>query len=146
MIREVLLSLVYIIFFIWIIKKGKFFSVEGISRNWFAGVFILKILCGIALQIIYTKYYTDRNEAGIYKFFYYSLKGKKKELFVAIFAIPSVLLWSSGLLKESFELFVLGMLLYIFYLIIHDKATVIRVSLLLAFLFLHVLIKFYILL
>src|SRR6185503_19606940 len=69
MLTEILLSLLYIFVFTWIIKSWKFFSIQDISTNWIVAIFILKIVCGITLQIIYTKYYTNRDDADIYKFF-----------------------------------------------------------------------------
>jgi hypothetical protein len=49
---------------------------------------------------------------ALYKFFVLYLKEKKRELFFAVFLIPSVLFWSSGVLKEAILLFGMGMLLY----------------------------------
>jgi hypothetical protein len=183
----------------------EFFYLEGISRNAILGVFVLKILAGLAVWAIYTFYYTDRSTADIYKYFddskilfaslsthpadyfkmltgignntpafdhYYSemhywarkidssiyndshtiirfnalvrlfsfgyynvhtvficflsltgltaiyktfdqhLKDKKKELFFAVFLLPSVLFWGSGVLKEGLIFFALGLLIY----------------------------------
>jgi len=52
---------------------------------------------------------------GLYKTFVPFLKNKKRELIVAVFLIPSVLFWGSGVLKESLILFVFGMLIYFFF-------------------------------
>lgn len=49
---------------------------------------------------------------AIYKTFYPALHDKKQELFVAVFLIPSVLFWGSGVLKEGIILFALGLLIY----------------------------------
>src|ERR1051325_8079488 len=55
---------------------------------------------------------------GIYKTFVPYLRNKKNLLAPAVFLLPSVLLWSSGVLKEGFLLFGMGMLLYHFHCII----------------------------
>jgi len=246
MIIEILLSLGYLIFFLWIIGRWKFFSVENIPVRWIALVFVLKVLCGICLEAIYTYYYSLGRNADIFKYFddsavlynsifsnpkhffqlllgihsspdylqpyyqkmqwwqasfnelffndartmirlnalmrflsfgYYnvhvvffnflSLAGltalykvfSKSEndipahrkslfcrlLFAGVFLLPSVLLWGSGVLKETFELFVLGMLLYVFFKIANDKITTLRVFFFLFFFFLQFIIKFYVL-
>jgi len=51
---------------------------------------------------------------AIYKTFVSFLKNKKKELVCAIFLIPSVLFWGSGVLKEGILFFALGLLVYHF--------------------------------
>jgi hypothetical protein len=202
---EILLTLAYTLLFIFVINKMEFFNLNGISRRAISGVFILKIIAGLALWAIYTFYYTDRSMADIYKYFddskilfdalsvrpvdylkmltgignntpafdhYYSemhywarkidsgiyndshtiirfnafirlfsfgyynvhtvficflsllgltaiyktfdthLQDKKRELFFAVFFLPSVLFWGSGVLKEGLIFFALGMLIY----------------------------------
>jgi hypothetical protein len=49
---------------------------------------------------------------ALYKFFVTFLSDRKRELFFAIFLLPSVLFWGSGVLKEAILLFGMGMLLY----------------------------------
>ena len=49
---------------------------------------------------------------GIYKTFVTPLQDKKKELMLAVFFLPSVLFWGSGVLKEGLILFALGLLIY----------------------------------
>jgi hypothetical protein len=48
---------------------------------------------------------------GIYKFFIADLKDKKILLALSIYFVPSVLLWTSGLIKEAFIVSFLGLLL-----------------------------------
>lgn len=48
----------------------------------------------------------------IYKFFETGWKNNKYLLYVSIFYLPSVLFWTSGLLKEGLLMFSLGVLLY----------------------------------
>ena len=66
---EILLVTAYASLFIFLIAKMKFFECDGISRGAIQGVFILKILFGILLYLVYTFYYTDRSTADIYKYF-----------------------------------------------------------------------------
>ena len=70
---------------------------------------------------------------GILKFFLTYLNDKKKELFVIIFLIPSVLFWGSGVLKEGLILFAMGMLLYHFHLSLNEKIPSMRILLILFF-------------
>lgn len=49
---------------------------------------------------------------AIYKTFVTHLQDKKIELLIAVFLLPSVLLWSSGVLKEGLIFFALGLLIY----------------------------------
>ncbi|MBI5218168.1 MAG: hypothetical protein HY958_04480 [Bacteroidia bacterium] len=195
----------YTALFVFIICKIKFFNIPGISNKTLPVLFIIKVLCGIFLALIYTYYYKQRETADIYKFFddgkivygfafshpldylrivtgidgdaphlkkyydlitywhrnfnydlyndyktmirfnaisclfsfgYYSvnsvfmsfisftglaaiyktfypwLKDKKNELLVAVFLVPSVLLWTSGVLKEGLIMFGMGILIY----------------------------------
>jgi hypothetical protein len=59
---------------------------------------------------------------ALYKFFVGYLADKKKELFFAIFLLPSVLFWGSGVLKEAILLFGMGMLLYNLEKLTREKA------------------------
>jgi hypothetical protein len=66
---EYLLSLFYTIVFIYLIYKIPFFKAEGLSAKVLSVIFVIKILAGIAMSLIYTYYYTDRNTADIFKYF-----------------------------------------------------------------------------
>lgn len=66
---EILLTITYTALFIFIINKMKFFDIEGLSKRTLSGIFILKILFGLLLWVVYTFYYTDRSTADIYKYF-----------------------------------------------------------------------------
>lgn len=66
---EIALSLLYIVFFLWIIRKSAFFLVPGLSRRAISLLFLLKVVAGVAVWAIYTFYYTDRLSADIYKYF-----------------------------------------------------------------------------
>jgi hypothetical protein len=205
MTMEFLLTATYTFLFIFIICRMRFFEAEGLSKRAICGIFMLKIISGLALWAIYTFYYTDRSTADIYKYFddskvisdalwthpsdyfkmltgignntpqfdhYYSemhywarkidssiyndshtiirfnallrlfsfgyynvhtvvicflsltgltaiyktfipfLRDKKRELIFAVFLLPSVLFWGSGVLKEGLIFFTLGLLIY----------------------------------
>lgn len=204
---ELLLILAYTSFFIFLIIKLPFFKADGLSTRSLSLLFILKIVFGLLLWIIYTFYYDNRTTADIYKYFddseilfnalktkpidyfkmltgigndtpafdaYYSnmhywarknslgsyndghtvirfnafirlfsfgfytvhtvflcffsligltaiykvflpfLKDKKRALILAVFLLPSVLFWGSGVLKEGLLFFTLGLFLYYF--------------------------------
>lgn len=49
--------------------KWKFFSVTAVSKKIIVLVFILKVLAGVGLILIYDKYYGDRSTADIFKYF-----------------------------------------------------------------------------
>lgn len=51
---------------------------------------------------------------AIYKTFVPFFENKKRELFCAVFLLPSVLFWGSGVLKEGLLFFTLGLLVYFF--------------------------------
>lgn len=234
---EILLITAYASLFIFLIAKMKFFSYEGISRSAIQGVFILKILFGILLSVIYTYYYTDRSTADIYKYFddskvlfdalftkpqdyfqmlfaigndtpyfdtYYNqmnhwyreydsnlyndshtvirfnavarlfsmgvynvhtvficflsllgltaiyktfipaMKGKSLLLYGAVFLIPSVLFWGSGVLKEGLLFFGLGFLIYYSHKIIDGELSLKNISWILFSIVLLALTKFYV--
>lgn len=204
---ELLLFLAYTSLFIFLIHKLRFFKAPGLSSRSLSAVFILKILFGLLLWLIYTYYYPNRTTADIYKYFddsavlfdalkmkpihyikmllgigndtpefdpYYSqmhywsrsnslgtyndghtvirfnafvrlfsmgfytihtvfmcfvsligftavykafvlyLTDKQRELFLAVFLLPSVLFWGSGVLKEGLLFCTLGLLIYFF--------------------------------
>jgi hypothetical protein len=54
---------------LWLISRSKFFSIEGTKREYFYGLFLLKVLAGVVLIVIYTYYYTDPAKADIYRYF-----------------------------------------------------------------------------
>ena len=70
---------------------------------------------------------------GIYKTFAPYLSDKKKELFVILFFLPSVLFWGSGVLKEGLILWVMGMLLYHFHKLVSEKYSFYAITMVLLF-------------
>jgi hypothetical protein len=55
--------------FLFIIQKWRFFRMGNIPVRWFQIAFLLKVLSGIVLGLIYTYYYKDRSTADIWKYF-----------------------------------------------------------------------------
>lgn len=66
---EFLLSLAYTAIFIFLISKMSFFVVEGVSKKTLQVAFIVKIISGFLLSLIYTYYYTNRLAADTFKFY-----------------------------------------------------------------------------
>jgi hypothetical protein len=68
-----LLHLVLFAFFLagalWLISRSDFFRIEGIGREYLYGLFLLKVVAGVSLILIYTYYYTDPSKADIYRYF-----------------------------------------------------------------------------
>ncbi|CAN5123234.1 hypothetical protein BH09BAC5_BH09BAC5_26210 [soil metagenome] len=63
------LLLIYTIIFFFIIRKVKFFHLEGLGK-WTPSIFFgIKLIAGVALWAIYTFYYTDRSASDIWKYF-----------------------------------------------------------------------------
>ncbi len=83
---------------------------------------------------------------GIYKTFTIYLADKKKELFIAVFFLPSVLFWGSGVLKEGLILWTMGMLLYHFHKLITEKYSFYHMAMILVFTWLLAITKIYLLL
>jgi len=92
---EILLTILYALLFIFLIYKIKFFRIEGFPIRAVAVVFILKILAGVSMYLIYTYYYSDRATADIFKYFddskvmYDALWNKPVDFFKMIFSIQN---------------------------------------------------------
>ncbi|MBU0489709.1 MAG: hypothetical protein KKA07_07375 [Bacteroidetes bacterium] len=65
----ILLTILYTALFIFLIYTLGFFRDSGISRRSLTIVFILKILSGFVMFVVYTKYYPDRQTADIFKYY-----------------------------------------------------------------------------
>ncbi|MFC2176657.1 hypothetical protein ACFLR1_06800 [Bacteroidota bacterium] len=59
----------YTALFLLAISKMAFFRVGKIPVSWFQGAFVLKVLSGFLLYLVYTYYYTDRSTADIWKYY-----------------------------------------------------------------------------
>ena len=63
------LTLTFTAFLLFLIPRMKFFHLGSIPIKWLQGVFILKVLSGFVLYLIYTYYYTDRSTSDIWKYY-----------------------------------------------------------------------------
>src|SRR3954470_13055434 len=63
------LLLLYTLIIFYSIYKLKFFQLEGLGKWTPSLFFLLKIIAGIALWLVYTYYYTDRSTSDIWKYF-----------------------------------------------------------------------------
>jgi len=81
---------------------------------------------------------------ALYKFFVTYMSDRKRELFFAVFLLPSVLFWGSGVLKEAILLFGMGMLLYNMDKLTRQKVNVWAIIWLLFSLLLLIYTKYYI--
>lgn len=66
---EWIITIAYLLLFIWIINKWGFFKRSGLSNRFLVFVFLLKFSAGLFLTYIYSHHYTVRNEADIFKYF-----------------------------------------------------------------------------
>ena len=64
------------------------------------------------VHLIFMCFITFLGLTAIYKTFYFYLKEAKNFLFVAVFLVPSVLFWGSGIFKEGVVIMALGILFY----------------------------------
>ena len=63
------LTLGFMAFFLFLIGKINFFRIGNIPIRWFQGAFILKVLSGFLLYLIYKYYYSDRSTSDIWKYY-----------------------------------------------------------------------------
>lgn len=63
------LTLGYVALFLFLISKMKFFCVGTIPTRWFQAAFVMKVMSGFLLYLVYTFYYTDRSTADIWKYY-----------------------------------------------------------------------------
>ena len=82
---------------------------------------------------------------ALYRFFYKLFLDKTRLLFVAVFLLPSVVFWGSGVLKEGLLIFALGVFLFIIQKILERKFSVLKLIFLAGGLLLLFVTKFYIL-
>ncbi|MFA4851270.1 MAG: hypothetical protein WC599_02015 [Bacteroidales bacterium] len=80
---EYLITLLYTIVFIFILNNMSFFRAEGLSKKTLSVIFVIKILAGITMSLVYTYYYTDRYTADIFKYF-----DDSKVMYDALFKKP----------------------------------------------------------
>ncbi|PKP21134.1 MAG: hypothetical protein CVU05_07445 [Bacteroidetes bacterium HGW-Bacteroidetes-21] len=66
---ELLLVSAYVIVFLIIIRFSSFYKIPGISFYFIGGLFLLKVLAGVAMYFIYLKYYKTTESADIFNYF-----------------------------------------------------------------------------
>ncbi len=82
---------------------------------------------------------------GIYKALHPFFERQRKELTFAVFLIPSVLFWGSGVLKEGLLIFGLGVLIYQLFKLIKGEVSIFGIAAGLAAMVLLLYVKFYVL-
>ncbi|RKX17018.1 MAG: hypothetical protein DRP35_11670, partial [Candidatus Zixiibacteriota bacterium] len=99
----------------------------------------------IVIHTLFMAFLSFIGGVAIFKVFYQFFKKKKYELLIAIFLIPSVIFWTSGVLKEGILMFALG--IFVFSIIrLSENYINSKIILLLAIgLFLLSITKFYVL-
>ena len=66
---QIILACAYCALFIYFIRKIKFFQSEEIPTSWPIFLFLLKVIAGVLLGLIYTYHYTDIKTTDTWKFF-----------------------------------------------------------------------------
>jgi len=66
---DFLIFAVYAAVFICIVFYWNFFDVPGVKRKYLAGVFVLKLICGIAFTLVYSDHYGSRKTGDAFRFF-----------------------------------------------------------------------------
>ncbi len=66
---EIALVFFYFLIIVLIIQRTPFFKLKSLPKNFLLIAFTLKVLAGFALAIVYTKFYHNRNDADIFKYF-----------------------------------------------------------------------------
>jgi hypothetical protein len=84
-------------------------------------LFMLFSLGHYGVHVIFMCFIAFIGLTYIYKAFIPFLQDKSKWLFASVFLFPSVILWSSGILKEGFVWLGLGLSLYYFFRLINGK-------------------------
>lgn len=68
-ILHIALYIFYLALFLWLISRLSFFANTGLKRDNLWTFFLLKVVGGVALTLVYTYYYTDQSKADIYRYF-----------------------------------------------------------------------------
>ena len=95
MLLSILLSLLYFLFFLYLIHRTSFFNITGFSKNNIYFIFGLKVAFGVILIEIYSHFYTLRNTADAFKYYddakviYQALYTHPWDYFRIIFGIDS---------------------------------------------------------
>jgi hypothetical protein len=60
----ILIATAWCAFFIFVIRRWRFFNVRALDKRLLPGIFVLKVLVGTFFWWIYTYHYTDRYHRG----------------------------------------------------------------------------------
>ena len=64
-----LISILYIVLILILLKKNLFFNIKGVNKLEIIAALFIQLITGIGLYFIYTKYYTERYTADIFKYY-----------------------------------------------------------------------------
>lgn len=66
---HIIYPLLWVVFALWLIRKSRWFRIEGLPVKWIQYGFSLKLLAGIAVWALYTFHYTYRASSDAYGYF-----------------------------------------------------------------------------
>lgn len=66
---ELLISIIYLLFFLILIRRSAFYRFDAIPASVIRGGFLLKVLAGVMVGLVYTYFYTNRHTADTFRFF-----------------------------------------------------------------------------
>lgn len=64
-----IVALIYFALITAIIYRARWFTAPGLSNVWITSLFVIKVLAGFCLVLIYTYYYDSRETSDVYKYF-----------------------------------------------------------------------------
>ncbi len=103
---EIIITILYLLLFIFIIKRLAFFRTSIISSGWFTAVFIFKTIAGILLGVIY-KYYFNGGDTHLYfenaEIMFGVFKTNPEHFFKMLFAVDDPELKPYYLLLKEWE-------------------------------------------
>ncbi|RLD63836.1 MAG: hypothetical protein DRJ01_02675 [Bacteroidetes bacterium] len=99
----------------------------------------------ISVHTVFMCFLSFTGLTAILKVFYPIFKNKKIWLILAVYFVPSVMLWSSGILKEGILIFAFGLMLYSFTTLLYNNFKIKYLLALIGSIFLLLISKFYVL-
>ena len=64
-----MISILYIVLILILLKKNLFFNIKGVNKLEIIAALFIQLITGIGLYFVYTKYYTERYTADIFKYY-----------------------------------------------------------------------------
>ena len=126
----------------WFNEKFEFFFNDSrtiIRLNSFFRIFSFGVY---NVHVVFFSFLSFAGLSGLYRFFSQCIRSQHKIFYAAVFMLPSVAFWGSGVIKESLVFFTLGFTLYL----AQKKSkqmSILSFILLILFCFLLALVKFY---